>query len=152
MLKLMTFWNVEACFQKVKKAARCECYHLWARLLCWTWFKRHDRFYFNKCLKNDLRFVSKGEIVDVEPIANAIYVSPVDFIRYVVKHIDEPFQYTDVFDENVPWEMHVIQCDFAKVTFYFTRTAQTLKIISWKFPFYYCCQNLLKSTFDVVLF
>ena len=55
-----------------------------------------------------MRFVSKGKIVDVEPIANAIYVSPVDVIRYVVKYIDELFQYTDVFDENVPWEIHVI--------------------------------------------
>ena len=89
--KIDKFSDFCSIFSKDEKTARYECYRLWSRLLHHrrTSFKRHDRFGFDKCLKEYLRFVSEEEIVSTEPTANAIFVSPVDFAKYVVKHLDE---------------------------------------------------------------
>ena len=56
---------------------------LWVRLLRHrqTLFKTNDCFNFDKCLKKYLRFVLEGEIVDAEPPANAILVSPAEFVK-----------------------------------------------------------------------
>ena len=55
-------------YSKDEKSARYEWYRLWTRLLCHhrTPFKRHDRFDFDKGLKEHLRFVSEVEIVCTE--------------------------------------------------------------------------------------
>ena len=80
-------------FSKCVETAPYECYRLWVRLLRHrqTLCKTHDCFNFDKCLKKYLRYVSEGEIDDAEPPANAILVSPAEFVKYFVKHIDESF-------------------------------------------------------------
>ena len=90
--KIDKFSDFCSIFSKGEKTARYECYRLWSSLLHHrrTSFKRPDRFGLGKCLKEYLRFVSEEEIVGTEPTANAVFVSPVDFAKYVVKHLDEP--------------------------------------------------------------
>ena len=80
-------------FSKGKKSARYECNGLQARLFrhCRTQFKKHDCFDFDKCLEVYFTFASEGKIVDAEPPDKVILVSPIDFVKYVVKHLDKSF-------------------------------------------------------------
>ena len=79
-------------FSKGQTTVWYECYRLCARLLCHyrTLFKRNDCSDFGKCLKEYLRFLSKGKIVDAKPLANASFCIT-NFVKYVVKHLDESF-------------------------------------------------------------
>ena len=80
-------------FKDSEKKGRYEVYRLWARLLRHrrTPFKKHDHFDFDPSIKDYLRFVSKGEIVDADVPSDAVKVSSTDFIKFVIRHLNESF-------------------------------------------------------------
>ena len=72
---------------------RYECYRLWARLLRHrrTPFRRHQIFDFAQELKVYLRHVTGGEVVDADAPENAVAISTHDFVKFVVRHLDDAF-------------------------------------------------------------
>lgn len=80
-------------FANEGKTGRYECYRLWARLLRHrrTHYKKYDHFDFHFVLKDYLRHVSKGEIVDADPPSGAVVVPPEDFVKFVVRYLDDAY-------------------------------------------------------------
>ena len=91
--KIDDFFDFCDTFKDGGKKARYEVYQLWARLLRHrrTPYKKHGRFDFDENIKWYLRNVTKGEIVDDDPPADAIKVDAASFVKYVVRHLDEAF-------------------------------------------------------------
>ena len=85
------FFDFCTIFKDTGKVGRYEVYRLWARLLRYriTPFKKHSRFHYEHCLKDYLRYIFKGEIIDAEVPDGAITVTPAQFVKFVVKHLDE---------------------------------------------------------------
>lgn len=73
------------------KRRRFACYRLWAKLLRKrrTPFRRDDVFDFDKALKRYVRSVAPGEIADTPPPSRAIVVSSLQFVKFVVRNLDE---------------------------------------------------------------
>ena len=91
-MKLMTFWTLAACSKKVKK--RQDTNAIDYGLACYDIEEHHLRnltISISTIFSFYLRFVSEGEIIDADPPADAILVSPTDFVKYVVRHLDELF-------------------------------------------------------------
>ena len=72
---------------------RYECYRLWARLLRHrrTPYRRYQIFDFAIEVKAYLRVVSGGNIVDAAPPGNAVSIGPVEFVNFIVWHLDKAF-------------------------------------------------------------
>ena len=87
------FLDFVSTFKDGGKEARYECYRLWARLLRHkrTPYKKYDHFNFDARLKDYLRMVSKGDIVDAPPPLDATIVSPEHFVKFVVRYLDDAF-------------------------------------------------------------
>ena len=87
------FLNFCSIFKEGGIKARYEVYRLWARLLRHrrTPFKKHGKFDFDGSLKWYLRSVTKGDVVDDDPPPDAIVVTKEQFVRYVLRHLDEAF-------------------------------------------------------------
>ena len=54
-------------------------------------FKKSARFIFHDLLKDYMRHISPGEIVNDDPPCNAVEVSANIFVRYVVRYLDDAF-------------------------------------------------------------
>lgn len=67
------------------------CYRLWAKLLRKrrTPYRRDDVFDYNEILKDYVRSVAMGDIMDAPPPHRAIVVSSRNFVKYVVRHLDD---------------------------------------------------------------
>jgi hypothetical protein len=67
------------------------CYRLWAKLLRKrrTPYRRDDVFDFKKVLKQYIRSIAEGDIADAPPPARAIIVPCKNFVKYVVRYLDE---------------------------------------------------------------
>ena len=72
---------------------RDECYRLWARLLRHrrTPYRRNQVFDFSIELKAYLRIVSGGEIIDADPPANAVSITADNFVKFVVRYLEDSF-------------------------------------------------------------
>ena len=80
-------------FRDQGDTARYECSRLWESLLRYreTPYKKYDHFDFDEILKDNIRSVTNGEIVDANPPANAVIVSCENFVKFVVPYLDESF-------------------------------------------------------------
>lgn len=78
-------------FRNQGKVGRYETYRLWARCLRKrrTPFKQGGKFIFHEDLKNYMRYISAGDIVDAESPPDAVFVSADDFVKYVVRYLDD---------------------------------------------------------------
>jgi len=74
-----------------EKRRRYVCYKLWAKLLRMrrTPYPPGTRFVYDACLKDYLRHLTGGDIVDADPYDGAVYVGSVEFVKYVVKHLND---------------------------------------------------------------
>ena len=70
-----------------------EVYRLWARSLRHrrTPYKKHGIFDFHEGLKGYMRAISYGDIVDANAPLDAVVVPAENFVRYVVRYVDEAF-------------------------------------------------------------
>ena len=90
-------WCIQLCTGQqeadVEKRIRYNVYRLWARLLRKRRapFSRRDRFVFDDRLKNYIRHLTGGEIVDQEPHAGARHVTATQFVDHVVRRLDDAF-------------------------------------------------------------
>ena len=74
-----------------EKRRRYMCYRLWAKLLRMrrTPYPPRTRFIYDTCLKDYLRYLTGGDIVDADPYDGAVRVGSGDFVKYVVRHLDD---------------------------------------------------------------
>ena len=90
-------WCIQLCTAQqeadVEKRIRYCVYRLWARLLRKrrTPYNRRDRFVYNDAVKNYIRSLTGGEIVNQEPHHGAKHVSASEFVKYVVRRLDDAF-------------------------------------------------------------
>ena len=75
----------------VEKRIRYCVYRLWAKLLRKrrTPFKGKDVFIFDEVLKNYVWFLTGGEVVGQDPRAGAKHVTATQFVKYVVRRLDD---------------------------------------------------------------
>ena len=67
------------------------CYRLWANLMRHrrTPHPRNGRFDFDETLKQYIRTISPGDVLDAAPPAEAIVASSTEFVKFVVRHLDD---------------------------------------------------------------
>ena len=92
-LQIQDFFDFCEHFHGQGKVGRNEVCRLWARCLRHrrTPYRKHGHFDFHSALKWYMRSISEGDIVDADPPEDAIFVSPENFVKYVVHHLDESF-------------------------------------------------------------
>ena len=69
------------------------CYRMWARLLRKrrTPFPSDGKFTFDECLKKYMRHLTGGDITDAPNPLGAIYIRNKDFVKYVVRYVDDAY-------------------------------------------------------------
>ena len=80
-------------FEDSGKEGRYEVYRLWARLLRHrrTPYRRTQVFDFADVLKDFIRVVVPGDIVDAPAPENAVLITAQNFVKFVVRYIDQAF-------------------------------------------------------------
>ena len=76
-----------------EKRRRFWCYRMWARLLRKrrSPFPRDGKFHFDNVLKKYLRHLTGGDVTDAPDPFGAIDVRNIDFVKFVVRHLDDAY-------------------------------------------------------------
>jgi len=77
----------------VETRIRYNVYKLWARLLRKRQapYNRKDRFIFDDSLKNYIRYLTGGVVINQAPHQGAKHVSSTVFVEHVVRRLDNAF-------------------------------------------------------------
>ena len=90
-------WCTVMCLQPggqgSEKRRRFWCYRMWARLMRnrRSPFPKDGKFKFEKVLKVYLRNLTGGDVTDAPDPIGAIAVKSKDFVKYVVRHLDDAY-------------------------------------------------------------
>ena len=91
--EIKDFFEYCKMYKDTGKVGRYEVYRFWARSLRHTRtpYKKHGIFDFHEGLKWYMRAISNGDIVDANAPLDAVVVPAENFVRNVVRYVDEAF-------------------------------------------------------------